>query len=232
MSRTRKDRPYWVRLNQDARYTDHNHEAFGRENISYRTVLDKNGAPITKTIEFYTSIYELARYGTTSTITGATQLRYYTMRHERPGTDKALWTVDDAKARLAEAFSISDHTALRRQVPYQRIVREEREPHVTSVMPDYCTEGVKLSGSLPHWRELPCTPELGNGDPGYWGYARDMSNAKKFYSRARYGRERASARTALSKTALNWNNGYEVEDWDTDTDLTSQHRHSMNWDLW
>jgi hypothetical protein len=64
MSRTDKDRPYWVKQNDETllRYIDHDHLNLGRTYYRDRIVRDENGKPVTRTVMRERRIFSWERY--------------------------------------------------------------------------------------------------------------------------------------------------------------------------
>lgn len=214
MSHTDKDRPYWVRLNDDATSTDHDHLHLGEDVYHTRIVRDAAGQPVTEQVPRSMSATDIVKshFGYAD--------RHYFLSFGR---------VSEKIFQLARELHGSGRGD--EQIIYGYDTRFVREQYLAYTIADHCTEGEPVkAGQQYYWGgSQPCTPEL---DTYRLAYTRGMSAKKHDYSRARYSHERVVARDALSQTIREYNNGYDVEDWDENVNLTAQHRHSMAWDLY
>jgi hypothetical protein len=213
MSRTDKDRPYWVKCNEEATYVWHDHQRFGEERYKNVAVKDEKGnivydeEPVyARAGEIYFGGYNYSKY---------VHLPDHDREAVRREATDALF-----KARMDKPIFVGT----------RRTRRTERV--LDFVVKDYCTEGEKYTRGGWHYNsDLPCTPYLEIENRKKF-YVSDMSAKKHSYSRKRYSTERVTARDTLRNNAKRYNSGEDVDDWDEDVNLTAQHRHSMNWDLW
>lgn len=214
MSRTDKDVPYWVRLNNEGTLTDHDHLRFGKEITQYRYVRDENGKRILNTVATVRTAREIMR-------TLAWNPYAYTQEIR-----------DEAKRYTTYTLGYWREYNPDHQIRVGTRSYYEKGVVVTGHVRDYCTAGVKLEDDTWRWwSELPCTPELPAGKRRQ-SWTRNMSKHKTSFSRMRYSAERANRRDHFISVANHWNNGFEVDDWDENDNLTAQHRHSMAWDLY
>lgn len=245
MSRTLKDRPYWVQLNESKWY-DHDHRNLGEERYINKSVTDENGD----------LIYDDTPWG----MTAAQVIKYVHQDYRLTfGSLMARWLVDRSFIRTVDmewyygsfhedlvvaTQKVLDSRALVAQgrggvyVPMGTYKKLRRERTLSYTVADHCTEWEAKEGPRSSWRvykdgiEMPCTPSWDGAFGGGWSGTRDMSKAKRGYSREVNGHSRRAARDTLQEQANAWNNGWDVEDWDNMEDLTAQHRHSMNWMLY
>lgn len=217
MSRTDKDRPYWVRLNDEAHATWHDHEHLGEPVYHYRIVYDAEGYPETVEVPWTMSATDIVKGNPFARMEGR---RYFP--YENPGTNSKLLQ----QARELHGAGRGDEQII---CGYRTMYRKER--YLAYVIADHCTEGEPIDGRSSYYSgPLPCVPEF-TGAQRY-EFLRNKSKSKHFYSRMHYSHERLIARDTLSRVAREYNTGYDVEDWDGSVGLTNQHRHSMMWDLY
>jgi hypothetical protein len=232
MSRTDKDMPYWVRLNNEGTSTDHDHLRFGE--VYYRAVpvLDDEGNPVMDTHEVFLSATQ---------ILGKEEGNYYLFgyssrysvgyAHYVPWSDRSYTTFyETAKVVKAALMAYTRHTP-DEQIAIGFYSRPRTTPVVKYVVKDYCTAGEKITDENKWVGEMPCTPRL-SVQSGYSYHTWGMSNRKAAKSREVYGGSRALKRATLGRIAKSWNSGEEVDDFDEVERLTDQHRHSMAWDLY
>lgn len=220
MSRTDNTRPYWVKVNQDAKYTRHDHLSFGRVHRRYVTVRDKNGRPVMETVPFVVPAYRLVHRG----------LFGYTYE---PLVDAALGRMSSAVRE--NVFRVARHHVASGR-PYEKIVigtREvyKREVRIISVTADHCTEGAPYPKTFYSNWELPCVPELTTAQYRKLGSglrAGKLSSAL----REKNGSDRAYRRAVLGEIKKSWNSGYDIEDYDNEKSLTDQQRRSIQWNLY
>jgi len=215
MSRTDKDRPYWVRLNDDATSTWHDHLHLGEDVYRTRVVRDAQGQPVTEQVPRSMSATDIVK----------SHFGYFDRNYFL-----SFGRISEKIFQLAREL----HGAGRgdEQIIYGYDTRYVRERYLAYTIADHCTEGEPVkAGQQYYWSgSQPCIPEI-RGLTRY-DYTWSMSNKKHHFSRARYSHERAVARDTLGGVVRAYNSGYDVEDWDEDTYLTAQHRHSMDWDLY
>ena len=211
MSHTDKDRPYWVKLNDDGVLTDHYHQSFGREIYVNRTVKDERGRPVYE---------EAPRTMSASMI----DLR---------ASGISRYVVE----QLSEEITAKARNYCALGHPYAQIeVGTKSVPVTESVlmvtMRDYCTEGEKYRAGLSQYSDLPCHPAM---LPGSWGsiyMSFSATKAKRTYSKMRNGASRRRSRDYLRSAVDEFNTYGEAFDNDDELPLTGQHRHSMLWDVW
>lgn len=214
MSRTDKDRPYWVKKNDDGTDTDHGHLELGKTIYKVKYVRDENGKVVHREEpQYYSASYivqnvsGIARYFTT-----------YTFSEEVINEAREL-------VQKGQPYVMVQHGI--------RLVAQT-EKVVAVVLKDYCTEGEKITGGgFGHYDDLPCVPEMA---PGEWGYCyssfSSSGKTKRSYYDMRNGMSRRKSRDYLRSAVNDFNTYGEAIDNDGELPLTSQHRHSMSWDLW
>jgi len=212
MSRTDKDAPYWVRLNNEGGPVHHDHLSFGKPIRANRPVLDERGEEVWVNEPIYLT---------------ARQIK---IRNTWPGKYFSPEILAEAD-RYTSIWSNSRYYNPDKMIltGYRRY--RKLEMVTIGYVADHCTEGepAKNREDAGWWSsEMPCTPELPRGKRSKM-YVRGMSKARKGYSKARNGHSRVQEKIDLTEAMKDWNAGYEV---DTPLELTAQHRHSMNWDLW
>lgn len=242
MSRTDKDVPYWVRLNNEGTLTDHDHRHLGREITSYRDVLDKDGnqivveGPLYSYADAIIGEFEGIRWHYGNTLyTEDGRLLYYNYK------TKTLFTTSYGNYRepvIRRARLLHSAGRGKEFVQVGTYTHILREVVVIGYVADRCTAGEKQPrpdwrrrGARPLYEELPCTPEL-PADNRRLRWTSGMSKHKTSFSRQRYSAERVNLRDQFVGIAKHWNNGFEVDDWDESNNLAAQHRHSMAWDLY
>lgn len=217
MSHTNKDVPYWVRLNREGVHTDHNHLQLGKE--QYRRVYKHN--------EDGSFVYldEPVMVTASSIIEDGDDWYFRFIARDHTITTKV-------RQRALELHGAGRGNELV-QIGTERVAQYDLV--LSYVVPDHCTEGQKLTSkdNMWGWGEVPCTPQMAPGKRR-WVYAWGMSSKRQFLRKKHYGKERTEARGTLREATKAANSGYD--DWEDDfehiEDLTNQHRHSMDWDLW
>lgn len=232
MSRTDKDMPYWVRLNNEGTSTDHNHLRFGM--VYYRAVpvLDDEGNPVMDTHEvFLTAAQILGKEDGNYYLFGYSSRYLVGYTHYVPWNDRSSTKFyETAKVTKAALMAYTRHTP-DEQIAVGLYSRPRTTPVVKFVVPDHCTAGEKITDTDKWWGKFPCTPALPEGNNGK-AYTRGMSGPRASYRSERNGGSRALKRATLGRVAKSWNSGEEVDDFDEVERLTDQHRHSMAWDLY
>lgn len=214
MSRTDKDRPYWVRLNDDATTTYHDHDNLGEPVYHYRIVRDETGHAKTVNVPWTMSATDIVKGSMLGTIHG--RLMWIA---KRP-SEKLF-----QQARELHGSGRGDEQIIcgyRTEVVYER--------YYAYTIADHCTEGERITKNTVRFGQMPCVPVFSNNYR--FEMLRGKAGIKHHYSRVRYSRERVVTRDALGKTIRAYNAGYEVDDWDDRVSLTDQHHHSMAWDLY
>jgi hypothetical protein len=229
MSRTDKDRPYWV-IENEGTLTDHRHERFGQPITAYTYARDENGKRIKITEPSYMT---------------AQSIMY---RKQFPRYKFSLAVIEEAMRTTVSPYghvysstttSIYMLRAMQRAYDPDKLILVgyrsyyKREVKVIGYIKDYCTEGEKTKDGK-YWfrQDLPCTPDLAKTAPSRKIYTKGLSKRRASYSKARNGANRVTARDALKGAAKAYNAGVEVDDFDESINLTAQHRHSMAWDLY
>lgn len=228
MSRTYKDRPYWVQVNDSPR-TDHNHLILGRTWYKDVPILDKHGNEIFDEAPWgFTATEIMKSYDDRDMLFGwvgraLPYHRFFSFREVHP-------TVSDRKvteARNLCALGKGDYfvtcgvyNKLRvRKVPYSRVK-------------DYCTAGEKYTRNNTLRRssleELPCTP----ADEVPSSYVRWMSGPKATTRKIVNGKQRRIKRDTLNKVKNAWNSGYDVDDFDQDVDFSHSQPDPWSWYLY
>jgi hypothetical protein len=195
MSRTKKDRPYWVKTN-DSQYTDHDHIHLGEVYYTDRYVRDEHGKKISETVYTYQDAYSLVHGGI-----------------------KGLWASSMTYGERNRIDRLA-RKALSRKCPEEQIlVRETTRWKTVRVVkyttPDHCTEGVKMTGDM-EWRQLPCTPDVipEMYGPIYGGY--HSSRVRQSYREVDNGHNRSQKRDTLRSTVKGYNSGEDVENYEND----------------
>lgn len=216
MSRTDKDRPYWVKLNDTSDVSDHDHTLFGKKVYRSRKVRDDEGNPVMVSTPWgypaRTILYIIS--GKPAHIDGAKMAAILIQR------EVARELVQNGKDW--------------EQVVCGYELRPKYEQYLFGTYADHCTEGEKMTDyavGRNSQRLLPCTPALTGENIGAV-YTYNKAGVKKSVSRVVYGNERNTERATLGAAARAWNSGEDIQDWDADTDLTGQHHHSMKWLLY
>ena len=228
MSHTDKDRPYWVKLNDNGDTTDHDHLRLGQKTYRNVPVKDEHGnliyevAYVERTAKDILTQYDLTQ---TSSYYSKFHRLYWTIQRYNAEPIPGSWS----KAYKAHSAGNDDELIVTHV--YQKPVTKRV---LWLSYKDYCTAGEKdsrLTGrGGPQLDVLPCTPKVSGFN---WRKLQtsDKAGTKKSYSRVRYGRERTLARATLQNVIKEHNAGYEVDDFN-DLPITNQHRHSMTWDLY
>lgn len=174
MSRTFKDRPFWVRSNDvtETRYEHHNHGQFGEENLIRCPVKDENGDPV----------YELK-------------------------------TVPRGYYNENGSYVYSEYS-------WYALVTEVT---VASVTKDYCTineAGPSIHSYRARTDVNACSYILFENK-----FNRPLKKEKKIY----HGAAKAAERAFLVKAAKLYNNGWDAEEFETETMTTRTNMHRGWW---
>ncbi|MGL4998009.1 MAG: hypothetical protein ACRC5T_03325 [Cetobacterium sp.] len=227
MSRTDKDRPYWVRVNDEASLTHHDHTAFGRTYYRSVPVRDADGNPVYEDVPYRISARTIVEEGLVNYMIS----RHFRIPEQFPSPESLSSSRRENIIREAiqyHGWGLGYHQII---VGTRKVVKYERKEYTTL---SYCTEGVPLAGPYDTYysrNQRPCRPYLPyEGKREY--YTSNMSRAKAAISKKRNGHSRAEARNTLAQVAQRWNSGDDIEDYDNEKFLTAQHRHSMAWDLY
>lgn len=231
MSRTRKDAPYWVRVNRTATSTNHDHLSVGKKVYYSRAVKDENGNVIYDETVIGLPALELAKHVCPSGFDPDSYLHSHIYLLHKAGVsyydcrDFSIPRAIFQRARELCANGLSNEF-----IPLGTYQKRRTERYFDHEYKDYCTEG---EPDVAYKRESklrnPCTPDW----PYTMGPVMGMSEKKHSYSRVHYGHERVSSRDILKNAAKGYNTGEDIEEFEDDIhSLTSQHRHSMKWDLW
>lgn len=228
MSRTLKDRPYWVKLN-DSTVTDHDHLNLGRTYYKTKIVLDKDGNEIyDETVWGFTATEIALAYTSDSSLNFIQAYnrrlkwyRFFSWNEDHPHISNAI--IDQAK-RLHNSGAGSNFLECG---TYQK---RRTEQVVYRQMKDYCTEGERYTSKWDsrHSGELPCTPSWDGIRQNFW-YS-DMAGPKASIRREINGIHRRLERDTLNRMRDQWNSGWDVDDYDEDVDFTTSQPH--NWGNW
>jgi hypothetical protein len=229
MSRTDKDRPYWV-IENEGTLTDHRHERFGQPITAYTYARDENG----KKILIIEPVYLTAR-----TIVQRLMWSKHSFSPEVVAEAQAAMLSPYNRVYSTSATSIYTIRAMQRAYDPDKLIfiryREyyKRESKIVGYVKDYCTEGEKTKDGK-YWfrQDLPCTPDLAKTAPSRKIYTKGLSKRRAGYSKVRNGGNRVIARDTLKGVTKSYNAGVEVDDFDESRNLTAQHRHSLAWDLY
>lgn len=203
MSRTFKDRPYWVRANDPmelGRRIKHDHARAGNPIYEWRTVLDEAGEPILEEHE--------------SEVTAFWVLVFPSGSRMRVDTYRETWTYSN--------------TVMRYQVMKTKKFYSYKEEQVlVGYRPSECTEEISLTNEpwmASKFTHL-CTPEIGYGYR--WSRNRPRKAEKQAYHASARTQEKEALRAALraSQDDLNdmWGDEFEKA-------RTRQQRHNGRWD--
>jgi len=224
MSRTLKDRPYWVKLN-DSTMTDHDHINMGRTYYTSEPVLDQDGNNIYDEAEWGFTAKEIRDAYTSEVLSWwATRLkwhRFFGWNKEHP----VLTNGQINKARALYAQGLGDTFIVcgtYQKLRTTQIVRRQ--------MKDYCTAGERYTSKWDsrHASELPCTPSWEGLRANYW--MMDMADVKTSTRREINGSIRRVERDTLKRVRNEWNSGWDVDDYDQDVDFSHSQPHKWaNW---
>jgi len=226
MSRTDKDRPYWV-IENESTLTDHRHERFGKPIYGWLYSRDESGKRIKITEALYRPAYAILAS------------KNYPRTKYTPAMIAEAEKYTTAPPAVIASKNWHVYMQLRRMYDPEKLIfvgyrsYYKREFTVVGYVKDFCTAGEKVKDGK-YWfrQDLPCTPDLAKTAPNRKRYTRGMSNARSSYSKTRNGGNRVVARDTLKGAAKAYNAGAEVDDFDENVNLTAQHRHSMAWDLY
>ena len=229
MSRTRKDVPYWVRLNRDGIYTDHDHTRFGRIHYKRVYLYNEDNTPVMASEPVMRSVSDILGGG----------FRYFEYIYPRfynyapsgvyHSHNVYMFKTENGCYRkdiLSEAQRLNARGLTSYKLHVGVITYHDYKKVEDSRLADHCTEGEKLLGPDSAYYMMPCTPELPPGQK-WWYYgsttAREMEH-DDYYS---YERTRVRARTQNLKKR--WNSGEDVDDWDEDASYTGTKRRYTFW---
>lgn len=206
MSRTDKDRPWWVVRNDTAhKYTSHDHLHFGQPIYRSRAVRDKDGKRISEEVPIYKTAHEMVHtwYG-----------GYY-------GTPEAI---KQAKRAIGAA---RPNEMIDTGITYTKYLTERV---LIGYVADHCTAGAKLTESDRWGFLLPCTPDWDRTDK--WWHHKDGS-ARHDFSQMYYRGQRRKTRDDMRRIANAYNSGTDPEEYEDGIDpLLNQHHHGVWWYLW
>lgn len=234
MSRTRKDAPFWVRLNRIHTSTNHDHLNLGKKVYFSRPVLDENGDRMYDTVAIHIKASVLAKHVCPEWNTP--EAYFHGSEHFRllRKADVPSWSCTDISfprnvfQRARELCANGYEDELMYIDTYERLRTEE---YLAYEYKDYCTEGEPDTQYFGRHRGLmnPCTPNWTHDMP----FPSGISRKKGFYTREHYGHERVNARDILKDVAKGYNSGEDIEEFEDDIhSTTAQHRHSMAWLNW
>ena len=202
MSRTDKDRPYWVRSNDPTLLRDehHNHTLFGKPEYTWAVVKDEKGEPVYEDI-FHTKIIRIS--------TGIVVPSWYYGPRVRDSIYD-LFSPYNSQGKLKAGYR-EETVFVRRQKKRERVIK--------FVYPERCTiDDGNVSGY--YWNTgLTCYRNLTTVS------YRDVS---KEFRQQRQGRERRRTRDVLHRMTLEANS-FEEEDFD-DTYAPVEYRQHDGWD--
>lgn len=206
MSRTDKDRPWWVVNNDTAhKYTRHDHLHFGEPVYRTRRVLDKNGKPLIEEVPIIKRAFDMVHgpFGSYSGTPAAVQKAKRAIGAGRPNE------------MIDTGITWKKHVTERVLIGY---------------IADHCTVGEKVTEQDRWGWLLPCTPDHDPTDK--WWHHKDGS-ARHDFSQTYYRGKRRASRDTLRKTANAYNSGTDPEDYEDDINpLTDHHKHGVWWYLW
>ena len=213
MSRTEKDRPYWVKRNDKSipRVEHHNHHEAGQPIHRYLPVTDENGNPVMETYETYG-------------LTGYSMYNIWEHRFKEYDTFEELQADNPGEVRCSKEF-------------YQRWgmkekTRVKRERTVVGYRPAECTidewvpRGNYYSYAHGNAETHLCHHELAKWNGGSWYDNRPQTDERKAYHRS----ARSNENIALRQLAKDANNGYYDEDGYEDVFELRTQNHRGWWD--
>lgn len=217
MSRTRKDRPYWVRCNnvaEEGRYINHNHEAAGKAITKRVRVHDENGDKafsVTLSTEFVGYTLEL-KTGITVEIP-AMNLRSY----NRGFSITPSYNYGEVY-RTTPRYETRSHN-------YAKYASIE-----AGTRPVECTEDIPIAHDGFHYYNSAthlCYPELARYVDNSYRHNRPQQSEKRLYHSAARNKEQG----VLRKATVLYNSG-EEDLWSDDVEdaYTRPHRHTGWWD--
>ena len=216
MSRTDKDRPYWVKENDEGFLTDHNHLLCGKEVYKRAYRRDEDG----------NFIYERRTHKRIEFNWASAEKRGVTYEQAIAGYTKPL-----RRFQYASDLSLAEMQA--NNPTYGYLFREREvdlgmyatyDMVLDFVYPDECTAGQKYEKGSYRFRsiKIPCTPMLG-GSYNRYSYADGpRKDDRRIYNSGR----RAYTRDVLRDYAKKWNSEIEIEETEY---ITERHRHGISW---
>jgi len=236
MSRTDKDRPFWVQINDPGNPVDHDHSHLGETVYGRKYLYNPDKSKVMVEEEFFATADAIIR-----TYTHDTSFFSYLPHPSASNSDGLyIWLSGDYEYYPSRTVLKAAHVTKGKYGGDTLMPMGKRTIHAYEItllytIPDHCTEGAKATLDNPWgWsREAPCTPTLPSHLGGWSLQSRNRSKAKTSIRRTRNGMSRVRARDTLKDLAKNWNAGEDIEDVeDRALPLTGQHRHSMLWDLY
>lgn len=206
MSRTDKDRPWWVVKNDTAhKYTRHDHLHFGEPVYRTRALRDKDGKRIFEEEPILMTAHKMVHY-------------YFGGSY---GTPEGL-----RRAKRAISAGHPDE-----MIDTGRTWRKYATERVLiGYIADHCTAGETVTENDRWGWLLPCTPDTPPEEK--WWHHKDGS-ARHDFSQMYYRGKRRASRDTLRKTANAYNSGTDPEDYEDDINpLTDHHKHGVWWYLW
>lgn len=227
MSNTFKDVPYWVRLNRDGIYTDHDHTRLGK--VYYKRVYhyDENDKPIYVEEPVYARAKDIIAQGS---YPAGGYLPHWGYLVRRYYGSVSYYKRGDGAA--PEPIMREAHKRVNNGEPDALIEVGTQSFHSYHTVEsyrisDHCTEGEKLPQGDRWGTSLPCTPELPAKDSKWWRYA--STSARKIEHENYFSATRTRERAHMGKLAKQWNSGEDIEDWDQDENLTSEKKTYIYW---
>lgn len=235
MSRTDKDRPFWVQMNDPGNPVDHDHTSLGKTVYGRKYLYNPDKSKVLVEEELFVSADSIIR-----TNTGETVCFPNYMRFAQNSDGHSIWLGLDADYYPYRKVLKAAHVAKGKYGGEKLVALGTRTIHAYEIVllytiSEHCTEGAKATSDNPWgWSsETPCAPTLPSHLGGWRIQTRNKSKAKTSIRRTRNGMSRVKARDTLKDLAKNWNAGEDIEDVeDRALPLTGQHRHSMVWDLY
>jgi hypothetical protein len=222
VSRTQKDKPFWVRLNQEGKYTEHDHRDIGKSYTRKEYVYDENGEKLYEEVPFGYTAEKLLTLVRTHLNEETGQFEYYMGWDPRTMKNIPYGTYRRAKELLSAGRGDEFIQLATARKP---VLREVVKHHA-----DHCTEGEPITGRT--WRLMPCTPSLGH-EGYYWRYG--DSKARGGLLRTLHGKDRAHTNSTLRTMAKAAN--FRDEGWEDDYEYgiqesTKPYKNGMAWLLW
>jgi hypothetical protein len=220
MSHTDKDKPYWVRLNQEAKYTDHDHRHLGK--TYYRRVYlhDENGDRIWEKVPVFFTADQLIDMAHSRLNEDTGRREYYIW-----STPRTKGLPDSTYRRAKELHAAGrGHELLEVGTEKRALYRDVEVP-----FPDHCTEGEPVTRE---YGNMPCTPDL-IMEKRWWRYGE--SSERQSYLRQLHGRDRTHLRSTLrnvTKAANLRDEGWEDEYEKDLLETTNPYKNELSWLLW
>lgn len=238
MSRTVKDRPYWVKVNEYG-VEHHDHSSLGKEVWGNREMKDKNGNLVHEEVPFYHSVGDLlARpedvFGSWPYLSGTGVVM---PKRQDDGREIHVWRWNKSYRTVmersihkmrSEAMHLRAHgSSDKALVVGGTLSRPKMEKYLVRITPDHCTINEKVH-SRGRWNGNPCYMESDwNGEKRSIFKYRCSCCSPLGYNTAK----RAIARDTLKEVSKQFNSG--EDDWedafDARENITPRRKAGQSW---